>query len=194
MRHQQDLSMRPMPRMAAVLAFSSLLFCRAAITAPQSDHRYAGELTLSVDLADPGQKIFRVRERIPVRAGALTLYYPKWIPGEHSPSGTIREVAGLIITTDGGQRVDWRRDLDDMFTLHLTAPPRATSLQLEFQLLSPGSGGDFGQSVSVTDRIEDLEWNQVLFYPAGYAARSITVRPRVQLPAGWGYATATARA
>ena len=184
--------MRPMPRMAAVLAFSSLFFCRAAITAPQSDHRYAGELTLSVDLADPGQKIFRVRERIPVRAGALTLYYPKWIPGEHSPSGTIRDVTGLIITTDGGQRVDWRRDLDDMFTLHLTAPPGATSLQLEFQLLSPGSGGDFGQSVSVTDRIEDLEWNQVLFYPAGYAARSITVRPRVQLPAGWGYATALA--
>ena len=184
--------MRPMPRMAAVLAFSSLFFCRAAITAPQSDHRYAGELMLSVDLADPGQKIFRVRERIPVTAGALTLYYPKWIPGEHSPSGTIRDVTGLIITTDGGQRVDWRRDLDDMFTLHLSAPPRATSLQLEFQLLSPGSGGDFGQSVSVTDRIEDLEWNQVLFYPAGYAARSITVRPRVQLPAGWGYATALA--
>jgi predicted metalloprotease with PDZ domain len=184
--------MRPMPRMAAVMAFSSLFFCRAAITAPQSDHRYAGELMLSVDLADPGQKIFRVRERIPVTAGALTLYYPKWIPGEHSPSGTIRDVTGLIITTDGGQRVDWRRDLDDMFTLHLSAPPRATSLQLEFQLLSPGSGGDFGQSVSVTDRIEDLEWNQVLFYPAGYAARSITVRPRVQLPAGWGYATALA--
>jgi hypothetical protein len=68
-----------------------------------------------VDLTDPAQRIFRVNERIPVQAGALTLYYPKWIPGEHSPSGTITAVTGLIITTDNGQRVQWRRDLDDMF-------------------------------------------------------------------------------
>jgi predicted metalloprotease with PDZ domain len=178
--------------MSAVLAFALLLLCHAGMSAPLSDHPYAGELTLSVDLANPGQKIFRVHERIPVKSGAVTLYYPKWIPGEHSPSGTLSNVTGLIITADSGQRVEWRRDLDDMFALHLTVPSGATSLQLEFQLLSPGSGGDFGQSVSATDRIEDLEWNQVVFYPAGYAVRNISVRPSVQLPAGWGYATALA--
>jgi predicted metalloprotease with PDZ domain len=182
--------MRPMLRIVAVSAFVSLLFCRTALSAPQPEHRYPGELTLSVDLSDPAQKIFRVHERIPVKAGTLTLYYPKWIPGEHSPSGTLKEVSGLIITGDGGARVDWRRDLDDMFALHLTVPAGVSSLLLEFQLLSPGSGGDFGQSVSASAQIEDLEWNQVLFYPAGYAVRNITVRPRVQLPAGWSYATA----
>src|ERR1700691_4251160 len=187
---QQDQSMRPMLRIVAVSAFVPLLFCRTALSAPQSEHRYPGELTLSVDLSDPAQKIFRVHERIPVKAGALTLYYPKWIPGEHSPSGTLTQVSGLIITGDGGARVDWRRDLDDMFALHLTVPAGVSSLQLEFQLLSPGSGGDFGQSVSASAQIEDLEWNQVLFYPAGYAVRNITVHPHVQLPAGWSYATA----
>jgi predicted metalloprotease with PDZ domain len=38
--------------------------------------------------------------------------------------------------------------------------------------------------------IADLEWNQVLFYPAGYASRAITVRPGVKLPQGWQFATA----
>ena len=163
-----------------------LLYGQAARAAPPLEHRYPGELTLSVDLTDPAQKIFRVNERIPVKAGALTLYYPKWIPGEHSPSGTISAVTGLIITADNGQRVQWRRDLDDMFAVHLTVPAGAASLQLEFQLLSPGPGGNFGQSVSATDSIEDLEWNQVLFYPAGYPVRNIAVRAAVRLPGGWG--------
>jgi predicted metalloprotease with PDZ domain len=182
--------MRPMPRTAARLACASLLLCAAAMSAPLSDRPFAGELTLNVDLTNPGQRIFRVRERIPASAGALTLYYPKWIPGEHSPSGTINGITGLIITADSGQRVDWRRDLEDMFSLHLVVPPGASSLQLEFQLLSPGTAGEFGQSVSATDSIEDLEWNQVLFYPSGYAARGIRVRAGVKLPAGWGYGTA----
>jgi predicted metalloprotease with PDZ domain len=177
-------------RTPAALAAAVLWLCHSAVAAPPSDQRYAGELTLAVDLTDPGQKIFRVHESIPVKAGAVTLYYPKWIPGEHSPSGTISDVAGLIISTDSGQRLEWRRDPDDMFTLHLSAPPGTSSLQLEFQLLSPGSGGDFGQSVSATDFIEDLEWNQVLFYPAGFAVRNITIRPTVRLPPGWGYASA----
>jgi predicted metalloprotease with PDZ domain len=179
-----------LPRMSALVAFALLVLCRTGISAALSDHPYAGELALSVDLSNPGQKIFRVHESIPVKSGAFTLYYPKWIPGEHSPSGTLSAVTGLVITAEGGQRVEWRRDLDDMFALHLTVPAGVTSLQLEFQLLSPGSGGDFGQSVSATDRIEDLEWNQVLFYPGGYTVRNIRVRPSVQLPAGWGYATA----
>jgi predicted metalloprotease with PDZ domain len=184
------VSMRPISRIAPVFTCATLLFCTVALPAPPLDHALAGELALEVDLANPGQRIFRVHERIPVNAGAVTLYYPKWIPGEHSPSGTIAAVTGLIITTDSGQRVEWRRDLEDMFTLHLTAPAGARSLQLEFQVLSPASGGGFGQSASVTERIEDLEWNQVLFYPAGFSARGIKVRPKVQLPAGWGYGTA----
>jgi predicted metalloprotease with PDZ domain len=182
--------MRAISQSTAAAVIFSLLCNQKASAAPPPQHRYPGELALSVDLTDPGQKIFRVSERIPVKAGALTLYYPKWIPGEHSPSGTISAVTGLIITADNGQRVPWRRDLDDMFALHLAVPSGAESLQLEFQLLSPGQGGDFGQSVSATYCIEDLEWNQVLFYPAGYLVRNIAVRPAVRLPAGWGYATA----
>jgi predicted metalloprotease with PDZ domain len=182
--------MSRMPRIPLIVVCSLLPFGLLARDVSQGNYPY-GELTLTVSLQDPGQRIFHVQERIPVSPGALSLYYPKWIPGEHSPSGTLDSVTALAIRADGGQRIEWRRDLEEMFTLHLVVPAGVKALQLEFDLLSPGaSGGDYGQSVSVTDRIEDLEWNQVVFYPAGYAAHKITLRPSVKLPTGWGYGTA----
>lgn len=169
------------------------LLCPLVLSArdvPVGKATYAGTLALDVDLKDPGQRIFRVHETIPVNADTLDLYYPKWIPGEHAPSGTLDSVTGLVIKANDGQRVEWRRDLQDMFTLHLTLPAGTKTLQIDFELLSAGSGGDFGQSISVTNRIEDLEWNQVVFYPAGYAARNIAVKASIKLPEDWGYATA----
>jgi predicted metalloprotease with PDZ domain len=176
-------------RFAALLLTGAMSLCALARGAGLSGHPYPGEIKLDVDLADPGQRIFRVHELIPVNPGALSLYYPKWIPGEHSPSGTIDGVAGLVMNSDSGQRIEWRRDLEDMFTLHLTVPAGAKTLVLDFELLSPGPGGQFGQSASATGRIEDLEWNQVLFYPSGYSAHDITFKPTIRIPKGWGYGT-----
>jgi hypothetical protein len=115
------------------------------------DQPYPGTLALTVDLRDVTRKIFRVRETIPVKAGALTLYYPKWIPGEHGPTGTIDGVTGLKINA-GGRPLEWRRDLEDPFSLRLDVPTGVSSLDLEFQFLSPGAGGAFGGSDSVTPR------------------------------------------
>lgn len=173
----------------AAVIFSAVAVARAGAPSAFSDQPYPGELALKVDLSDSARKIFRVAETIPVHPGPMSLYYPKWIPGEHAPSGTIDGVTGLVITT-GGQRVAWRRDLEDMFTLHLEVPAGASQLDLQFQFLSPTEGGAFGGSVSATDKIVELEWNQVLFYPAGYRARDIRIAPSASLPAGWSYATA----
>ena len=74
----------------------------SAIAAPTIvDAPYPGELTLNVDLTDSARKIFKVRETIPVKSGPLTLSYPKWIPGEHGPTGPIDGVTGLKITANG---------------------------------------------------------------------------------------------
>nr|WP_240922649.1 M61 family peptidase [Oleiagrimonas sp. C23AA] len=135
------------------------------------------------------KRIFSVHETIPVaHDGAMDLWYPKWIPGEHAPSGPISNIAGLIITANG-QRVKWRRDLDDMFTLHLQVPKGAKELHVQFQFLSSG-GGEFGSSASATTNLLDMEFNQVAFYPAGYYSRDVQIQPTVQLPAGWKFATA----
>jgi predicted metalloprotease with PDZ domain len=149
-------------------------------------------IDLHVDLSDAGRKIFRAQETIPVQPGPMTLQYPKWIPGEHSPSGTIDGVTGIRITGNG-QRIAWRRDLRDMFTLHLDIPQGVDAIQLQFDFLSPTGGGEFGQSVSATPRIVDLEWNQVVFYPGGPDSKDIIVKPSTKLPEGWQFATALER-
>jgi hypothetical protein len=177
---------------SAVAAATIAALCRLVpvyaevLNQPYLDQPYPGTLTLKVDLTDSARKIFRTHETIPVQPGKLDLYYPKWIPGEHSPSGPIDGVTGLIIT-GGGQRIAWRRDLVDMYTLHLDVPAGVASLDLDFQFLSPIDGGDFGASVSATSKIVDLEWNQVVFYPAGYRSSNIRVEASVKLPTAWGH-------
>jgi predicted metalloprotease with PDZ domain len=157
------------------------------------DQPYAGTLTVNVDLSDAGKRIFRSHETIPVKPGALTLFYPKWIPGEHAPSGPVENVSGLIIRANGKQ-LPWRRDLRDMFTLHLDVPEGVSQLDLEFEFLSPGDGegSNFGASASATPDLVDMEFNQVAFYPAGYYTRQIQIQPTVELPDGWKFGSALA--
>lgn len=161
----------------------------AADKAPLDQPYPGGALHVHVDLSRAPKRIFSVHETIPVaHDGVMDIWYPKWIPGEHAPTGPISNIAGLIITANG-QRVKWRRDLDDMFTLHVDVPKGARQLQLQFQFLSSG-GGSFGSSASATPKLVDVEFNQVAFYPAGYYSRDVQIQPTVTLPAGWKFATA----
>jgi len=75
----------------------------------------AGPIKLAVDASDAPRKIFHATLTVPVATGAkeLTLVYPKWIPGEHGPTGPVTDLAGLKFTV-GGQTLSWRRDLVDM--------------------------------------------------------------------------------
>ena len=173
-----------------LLALPSAGRARTAKASAQAPAMSSAEpIALHVDLRDVAQKIFHVEESVPVEPGPLTLDYPKWIPGEHSPSGPVVDVAGLRITA-GGTAVAWRRDLDDMYVLHLEVPKGVHTLGVAFDFLSPTGGGRFGQSVSVTENLVALEWNQVVFYPAGRPSREIRLQPTVELPEGWRYATA----
>src|SRR5579875_603515 len=76
-------------------------------------------IRLTVDATQAPMKIIHTVMVMPVHPGPLTLYYPKWIPGEHAPDGPIANLTGLEITANG-RRVPWRRDLVDMFAFHLT--------------------------------------------------------------------------
>jgi predicted metalloprotease with PDZ domain len=156
--------------------------------APPRDTPYPGTIGIDVDATDTAQGIFRVREIIPVRRGELTLLYPQWIPGNHSPSGPIDMLAGLTVTADG-QRLRWRRDEYDVYAFRIDVPAGVSSLRLDFQYLS---GRLPSQRIQMTDRILDLEWNDVSLYPAGHYSRRITFAPSVTLPHGWRFGTALA--
>ena len=171
---------------------ANALLCLGAATAGAAepvDAPYPGILTLKVDATDTARRIFRVQETIPVRPGALTLYYPKWIPGNHRPTGPIENVTGVIIAGNG-QRIAWRRDLVDMYALHLDVPAGVAALDVQFQYLSPIAETIPGRSISATNTIVDVEWNKVLLYPAGHVSRAIRIEPSVVLPAGWQFGSA----
>ncbi|WP_395121362.1 M61 family metallopeptidase [Rhodanobacter sp. FW102-FHT14D06] len=175
-----------------MLATSLALFAGTALAQQQrslqvpdpQDAPYAGTIALHVDASDTAQGIFRVQETIPVTAGALTLLYPQWIPGDHSPTGPIDMLAGLKLRADG-KPVAWKRDKYNVYAFHLDVPAGASSLDVQFQYLSPRRGG-----FEITDRMMDMAWSKVALYPAGHYTRGITVAPSLTLAPGWQFGTA----
>ncbi len=145
-------------------------------------------ITLAVDLTHAPERRFEAHETLAVTPGPLTLHYPKWIPGEHAPSGPINGVTGLMISANG-KPLAWRRKLDEMFDLQLEVPAGVSTIDLRFQYIPAGEGG-FSSSPSATPHLAELEWNQVVFYPAGHAASAIPVNASVRVPTGWQFATA----
>jgi predicted metalloprotease with PDZ domain len=173
-------------------AWPLLLALLAPLTPAQTpvplDTPYPGTLVLRVDATDIDRRIFRVKETLPVdQPGPLTLLYPRWLPGNHGPTGVISQLAGLTIKA-GGQTVAWRRDPLDMHAFALDVPAGVTALDIEFQHLSPVRA-DSGRVVVTPDML-NLQWNAVLLYPAGHFDSRIRVQPSLRLPEGWAFGTA----
>ena len=147
-------------------------------------------IQLTVDAAQAPERIIRTHMVIPVKPGPLTLYYPKWIPGEHQPDGPIANVAGLKFSADG-KTIPWTRDLLDVYTFHLDVPEGVSELDVNFQYLEPsGMGGHYTAGVSATDKLVDVSWNQNLLYLAGIRAQEQTFHATLVLPDGWKFGTA----
>lgn len=140
----------------------------------------AHPVELTVELPHPAQKVFYVHEVMPVEPGELTLYYPKYIPGDHSPDGPIDTMMGLQISA-GGKRIAWQRDAIDMFTFHLVVPSGTDRIDIRFQ---------FPESRRITPNLMGINWNHVALYRAGYPSKVQMFQPTLVIPADWGYASA----
>jgi predicted metalloprotease with PDZ domain len=155
--------------------------------ATPADTPYPGAITLDVNLTNTTDRMATVHETIPVKSGELTLLYPAWIPGNHSPTGPIQKLAGLFVKADGN-RIPWVRDRVDVYAFHVEVPKGVTSLDVDFDYLSairPQDG-----RVEISSKLADLAWNTVVLYPAGHFSRDIHFQPSIVLPGGWKYATA----
>ena len=150
----------------------------------------AQTLTLAVDLTDAPRKILHATETLAVQPGPLTLVYPKWIPGEHMPSGPIDQQAGFIITTPSGQPVKWERDSVNMFAYHLTVPAGTTQLNIKMDFLATAAAAGFSAGASTSANLALLSWNELVVSPQGVKPSSITVTPSLKVPTGWKFGTA----
>ena len=152
------------------------------IVAP-ADTPYPGTISLLVDATNITDRILSVHETIPIKGRDITLLYPEWLPGTHSPSNPARELAGLIVTANG-KRIPWVRDRVDMYAFHVEAPKDATMLDINFQYLAPQDP----KRGRISAKFADVTWNSVLLYPAGYFSRDIKFETAIRLPEAWQFA------
>jgi len=149
----------------------------------------APTITIAVDATEALRKIFHAQMTIPAAPGTLTLYYPKWIPGEHGPTGPVQDLAGLKFTANG-QTLKWRRDLLDGWTIHIEVPAGISAVKASLDFISPaGEEGIFTAGASATNKMTVLSWNTVLLYPAGYTSDELMYQASLRLPQGWKFGT-----
>jgi predicted metalloprotease with PDZ domain len=146
-------------------------------------------VTLSVDATSAPRKIFHATFKLPATPGTLTLYYPKWIPGEHAPDGPVVDLAGLKFWANG-KLLKWRRDTLDGYTINVEVPAGATEVSGELDFLSPATfEGGFSAGSSATDKLAVISWNQVLLYPKGWKSDDISFTASLKIPDGWKFGT-----
>jgi predicted metalloprotease with PDZ domain len=144
---------------------------------------------INVDATDAPHHLIHSHMTMPVKAGPLTLLYPKWIPGEHGPTGPIVDMAGLKITANG-QTMEWTRDPVNMYALHIDVPEGVTTLDIAFDQIEPPETAGFSSGASTTSELAVLSWNQFILYPQGHAADQLQYQATLRVPHGWRYGTA----
>lgn len=142
---------------ACVLVFLGLSFAAAPAADRQAAPARSLAMTLDVDATDAPMKILHATMTMPAQAGAMSLFYPKWIPGEHMPSGPIANLTGLHVFADGAE-LSWRRDLVEMNAFGITVPAGARTLTAKYDYVVPFNGGAFGSLPSTNAKIAVINW------------------------------------
>ncbi len=158
------------------------ILCIGVILFFTSVSALAQAMTLSVDATDAARNMIHSKLAIPVRPGPLTLFYPKWIPGEHSPTGPINDLVGLKLSADG-KPIAWRRDDIEMFAFHCDIPQGVNVLDVTFDDLSQPES-------TASAKLARIKWNRLLVYVQGMSSDAISVKASLKLPAGWHFASA----
>ena len=70
--------------------------------------------------------------------------------------------------------IAWQRDATDPFALHVQVPGDVSAIDIELQHLTPLDS--HAGRVVMTREMLNLQWNNMLLYPAGYAS------PRIVFP------------
>jgi predicted metalloprotease with PDZ domain len=162
------------------------------LTASAAPAAMSSPLELAVDATDAPRGVFHSRLVIPAAPGELTLAYPKWIQGEHAPSGPVMQVAGFTVSAQG-KPLAWRRDPLDMFLVRVTVPAGASEVEVNLDYLSPPeaiNGLGYGETQNATPHLLIVDWHDLLVYPLGAGTMEIPVRAALRLPAGWQHDTA----
>jgi predicted metalloprotease with PDZ domain len=167
--------MNRLPRLALPLVTSFSAVCALAAVYAQRP-----PIQITADLSDAPRKLYHAEIDLPVTAGPLTLTMPRWIPGNHRPTGPVEEITGVVFTANG-QPIQWRRDDVDLYQFHLIVPNGVSTIHAHLDCIV---------TKRVSQKLAVLEWEKLLLYPASTPVRDIPIQPSLIVPAGWGIGTA----
>jgi predicted metalloprotease with PDZ domain len=137
-------------------------------------------IQITADLSEAPRKLYHAEVDIPVQPGPVALTTPKWIPGNHRPTGPVDEITGVVFTANG-KVLPWRRDDEDLYQFHVTVPQGVTTLHAHLDCIV---------TARLSQKLAVLEWEKLLLYPANTPVKEIPIQPSVTVPEGWGTGTA----
>ena len=137
-------------------------------------------IRITADLSDAPRKLYHAEVDLPVKEGPLTLTTPKWIPGNHRPTGPVDDITGVVFSVDG-KPIPWRRDDADLYEFHVAIPKGVTTLHAHLDCIV---------TARISQKMAVLEWEKLLLYPANTPGKEIPIQPSLIVPAGWGIGTA----
>ena len=151
-----------------------------AFSAPSLLPAQTAPIQITADLTDAPRKLYHAEVDIPVASGPVSLTTPKWIPGNHRPTGPVDDITGVVFTASG-KVLPWRRDEEDLYEFHVTVPEGVTTLHAHLDCIV---------TARISQKMAVLEWEKLLLYPAHTPVANIPIQPSVKVPAGWGIGTA----
>ena len=166
---------------AALLVAGGLGVGRAVAATP---------IALTVDARQiASQNVVFAQEHLPVHSGPLTLYYPKWIPGEHMPVGPISNLSGIVIRGNG-RVIPWARKPLNMFAFTLNVPQGVSTLDISMTYLG-ATYGQYSSNRLGTSNLGVIIWDQSLLYPSTGTIQDTVFKPTLILPGNdWKFASA----
>src|ERR1700743_2253044 len=164
-------SLRSLPIAAFLISSAAFATLASAQKAP---------IQIVADLSDGPRKLYHAEIDLPVHEGPLVLTTPKWIPGNHRPTGPVDDITGVVFSIDG-KSIPWRRDDADLYQYHVTIPKGVATLHAHLDCIV---------TARISQKMAVLEWEKLLLYPANTPGKEIPVQPSLIVPAGWGIGTA----
>ena len=120
---------------------------------------HAADLTVRVDAREIARRHLHTDMSLAVSPGPLTLVFPKWIPGEHGPTGPLETIIGMMIRANGAT-LAWQRDPLDMYAIRVTVPAAAARLEIALDSGLATEGGVFSTGPTSGEQVAVLPWNE----------------------------------
>ena len=182
------------------ILFLSLLAARVAgtdVVSAQEKTDASNLMHLLIDCSKPHRGLIEAKLTIPVaataKAGKVSLWYPKWVPGSHGPGGPIANIAGLQVHDVDGERLNWRRAPGEVYRLEVEAPRGTKEVHVSVRyVVNQPTNTSFGHDCFFSGTIGVVNPSCLLLYPDGVDIDEQQIGVSVSLPVDWQVASALA--